>query len=555
MESVLTLCEARGLNAAMLEWHYRSRDPSLIMVNNAEFYDHRLILPPSPVQNDPEYGLAFQRVPGVYTSRSRGTGRPGTNRIEAEAVAKAVAEHARTRPDLSLGVVAFSKAQSDMLTEVLEIARRQDEILNDFLREGRSEDVFVKNIENVQGDERDVILIAVGYGPAEPNGRLTSMSFGPVNGEGGERRLNVLFSRARTRCVVFCSFDPNDIDTSRTSRDGPRVLKRFLEFARSGQMAQPQATGELPDSPLESDVADVIERLGYPCDHQVGAAGFRIDLGVRNPEQPGRYILAVECDGATYHSALWARERDRLRQDVLEGLGWRFHRIWSTDWFHRRAAEIDRLRAALEAAALAEGPAFSGANTGGRHAPVVETAAEPFAEAVLPPPPELSAPAYVPSSFTVNMSVEPHEAPMHLLVDLVSRIVTAEGPIHRDLVARRVSAAFGKARTGGRIQSASDQALTRAVRSAAVVMEGDFAMTEAQRSDCPVRDRSGENAPVKAVLLPPVEIRAAAARVIAESGEMPREDLIVATARILGFAKTGKDLRDQIDRSLPEGQA
>ena len=552
MESVLTLCEARGLNPAMLEWHYRSRDPSLIMVNNAEFYDHRLILPPSPVQNDPEYGLAFERVPGVYTSRSRGTGRPGTNRIEAEAVAKAVAEHARTRPDWSLGVVAFSKAQSDMLTEVLEIARRQDEILDEFLREGHSEDVFVKNIENVQGDERDVILISVGYGPAEPNGRLSSMSFGPVNGEGGERRLNVLFSRARTRCVVFCSFDPNNIDTSRTSRDGPRVLKRFLEFARSGQMDQPQVTGELPDSPLESDVADVIERLGYPCEHQIGAAGFRIDLGVRHPEQPGRYILAVECDGATYHSALWARERDRLRQDVLECLGWRFHRIWSTDWFHRRASEIDRLRSALEAAALAEGLAFSGANKGGRRAPFRETAPEPSAEAVvLPPPPELSAPPYVPSDFTVKMSVEPHEAPMNVLVDLVTRIVTAEGPIHRHLVARRVSAAFGKARTGGRIQSASDQSLGRAARSAGIVMDGDFAMTDAQRDDCPVRDRSGEDAPTKAGLLPPLEIRAAAARVIAESGEMPREELIVATARILGFAKTGKDFRDKIDRSLP----
>jgi hypothetical protein len=554
MESVLTLCEARGLNPAMLEWHYRSRDPSLIMVNNAEFYDRRLILPPSPVQNDPEYGLAFERVPGVYTGRSRGTGRPGTNRIEAEAVAKAVAKHARTRPDLSLGVVAFSKAQSDMLTEVLEVARRQDEILDDFLREGRSEDVFVKNIENVQGDERDVILISVGYGPAEPNGRLASMSFGPINGEGGERRLNVLFSRARTRCLVFCSFDPNDIDTNRTSRDGPRVLKRFLEFARSGQMAQPQVTGELADSPLETDVADVIESLGYPCDHQVGAAGFRIDLGVRHPEQPGRYILAVECDGATYHSALWARERDRLRQDVLEGLGWRFHRIWSTDWFHRRTSEIDRLKAALEAAANADGPAFTGANTDGRRAPVRENESEASAEpVVLPPAPQLSAPAYVASNFTVKMSVEPHEAPMTLLMDLVTRIVAAEGPIHRDLVARRVSTAFGKTRTGVRIQNASDQALGRAVRSAGVVMERDFAMTGAQRDDCPVRDRLGEGAPTKADLLPPLEIRAAAVRVIAESGEMPRDDLIVATARILGFAKTGKDLRDRIDAALPGG--
>jgi hypothetical protein len=329
------------------------------------------------------------------------------------------------------------------------------------------------------------------------------------------------------------------------------VLKRFLEFARSGQMAQPQATGELPDSPLESDVADVIERLGYPCDHQVGAAGFRIDLGVRHPEQSGRYILAVECDGATYHSALWARERDRLRQDVLEGLGWRFHRIWSTDWFHRRTAEIERLRIALQAAALAEGPAFSGANTGGRHVPVAETASEPATDAVLPPPPDFSAPAYVPSSFSVKMSVEPHEAPMHLLVDLVTRIVTAEGPIHRDLVARRVSAAFGKVRTGGRIQGASDKALAAAIRSSSLEMDGDFAMTADQRDDCPVRDRSADNAPVKAGLFPPLEIRAAAARVIAESEEMQREDLIVATARLLGFAKTGKDLRDRIDGALP----
>ena len=553
MESVLTLCEARGLNPAMLEWHYRSRDPSLIMVNNAEFYDHRLILPPSPVQNDPEYGLAFQRVPGVYTSRSRGSGRPGTNRIEAEAVAKAVAEHARNRPDLSLGVVAFSKAQSDMLTEVFEVARRQDEILDDFLREGRAEDVFVKNIENVQGDERDVILISVGYGPAEPDGRLTSMSFGPVNGEGGERRLNVLFSRARARCIVFCSFDPNDIDTSRTSRDGPRVLKRFLEFARSGQIAQPQATGELPDSPLESDVANVIKGLGYPCDYQVGAAGFRIDLGVRHPDQPGRYILAVECDGATYHSALWARERDRLRQDVLEGLGWRFHRIWSTDWFHRRGAEIDRLKAALETAANASGPESSGANAGGLAAPVEEAVTDNSPTAILPPPPEHFAPAYELSNANVNMDVEPHDAPINVLVDLVNKIVNDEGPIHRALIARRVASAFGKSRTGGRIQDASNQALNRAAKTTGLIMDGDFAMTDAQRDDCPVRDRSGEGAPTKADLIPPLEIRAAAAQVIAESGEMSREDLVVSIARTLGFAKTGRELQSYIEKALPKG--
>lgn len=553
MESVLTLCEARGLNPAMLEWHYRSRDPSLITVNNAEFYEHRLILPPSPVQNDPEFGLGFRRVPGVYSSRSRGGGRPGTNRIEAEAVAAAVAEHARTRPDLSLGVVAFSKAQSDMLTEVLEVARRGDQILDAFLREGRAEDVFVKNIENVQGDERDVILISVGYGPSEPNGRLASMSFGPVNGEGGERRLNVLFSRARTRCLVFCSFDPNDIDTSRTSRDGPRVLKRFLEFARSGQLDQPEATGAPADSPFEEDVAEVIRNLGYPCDHQVGAAGFRIDLGVRHPDQPGRYVLAVECDGAAYHSALWARERDRLRQDVLEGLGWRFHRVWSTDWFHRRAAEIDRLRAALEAAALAEGPDYVGANRDGVLALEQEPERGPAPERVLPPPPELTAPPYETSSFKVSVAFEPHEAPITLLADLVSRVVESEGPVHRDLVARRVAEAFGKARTGKRIREASDEALERALLTGGVLPDGEFVMTPAQREDPPVRDRSADGAPTSAAQLPPVEVRAAAARIVAESGETPHDELIVATARLLGFARVGAELRAVIDAALTTG--
>ena len=248
------------------------------------------------------------------------------------------------------------------------------------------------------------------------------MSFGPVNGEGGERRLNVLFSRARTRCLVFCSFDPNDIDTARTSRDGPRVLKRFLEFARSGQLAQPGVSGAPADSAFEEDVAQVIRNMGYPCDHQVGSAGFRIDLGVRHPDQMGRYILAVECDGATYHSALWARERDRLRQDVLQGLGWQFHRIWSTDWFHRRHSEIDRLRAALEEAALTDGPDYTGANRDGLLLVEEQPKTSLAPETVLPPPPELSAPAYEVSSLRVKSTAEPHEAPLLMLADLVANI-------------------------------------------------------------------------------------------------------------------------------------
>jgi hypothetical protein len=294
-------------------------------VSNREFYENGLVLPPSPLQEDPDYGLCFTKVDGAY---DRGGKRD--NRKEGEAIVKKVADHARVTPTLSLGIVTFSFAQRNLITELLELHRRTDPVLDEFLREGQAEDVFVKNIENVQGDERDVILVSVGYGPVTPGGKLTSMSFGPVNSEGGERRLNVLFTRARVRCEVFCSFDPGDMDVSRTSAEGPRIFKRFLEFAKNGRIEDSAPTGGGADSPFEEDVAEVIQSFGFLADPQVGSAGFRIDMGIRHPEKPGTYILAVECDGATYHSALWARERDRLRQDVLEHLGWRFHRIWST---------------------------------------------------------------------------------------------------------------------------------------------------------------------------------------------------------------------------------
>ena len=556
MESILSLCEARGLRARMLEWHYRSRDPSLIRVSNAEFYGDGLVLPPSPLQLDGAYGLGFTRVPGVYARGGSGLGRAGTNRIEAEAVVAAVARHARERPGLSLGVVAFSKAQSDMLTEVMELERRRDPVLDAFLREGQHEDVFVKNIENVQGDERDVILISVGYGPQQPNGRLTAMSFGPVNGEGGERRLNVLFSRARVRCEVFASFDPGDIDPARTTREGPRVLKRFLDFARTGKMAEHSVTGLEADSPFEEDVARVIRSLGYEADAQVGSSGFRLDIGVRHPDRPGQYIAAVECDGAAYHSALWARERDRLRQDILEMLGWRFHRIWSTDWFHRRDAEIRRLAEALDSARVAalDGIPVRGANEG-RELPVAPLPddAAPIEIAHL----HLTAPPYQRAALPIRSTVEPHEAPLAQLADLVARIVAVEGPVPVDEIARRIAAAFGKQRVGSRIAEATERAVARALQTdASLRRDGDFLLTAAQAESPPVRDRSAESGPLlRAAALPPMEIRAAAAMVRAESGGISDEELLRAVARLLGFQRVGPDMAAVLMAVLtpPEG--
>ena len=545
LESVLTLCEARGLSSRMLSWHYRSRDPSLIRVSNREFYDDGLILPPSPTQHDPAYGLSFTRVPGVY---DRGGKRD--NRIEGEAIIARVTEHSRNHPDESLGIATFSFAQRNLLTELLELARRSDPLLDEFLREGKSEDVFVKNIENVQGDERDVILISVGYGPSSPGGKLSSMSFGPVNSEGGERRLNVLFTRARIRCEVFASFDPGDIDLTRTRGEGPRVLKRFLEFAKTGELHEHVSTGLEADTPFEMDVAEVVRSLGYLADPQVGSAGFRIDLGVRHCDHPGRYIMAIECDGATYHGALWARERDRLRQDVLEGLGWRFHRIWSTDWFYQRVQEIDRLRTALAAAANAiDNSHLRGSNT----QPKAGHWPSPPTEFEVIEAPVRTMPTYRRASPSRRHG-EPHDASLGTLAYISQEIIRDEGPIHFEEIARRVATCFGKEKAGGRIISRVKQALRSLNRENGFISNGAFWFTLDQAANPPVRDRSAESgATLKAASLSPLELRAAIQIAREDNAGGSDEELIRTAARLLGFRRVGPDLRVRIGLGLDPG--
>ena len=543
MESILTLCAARGLASRMLRWHYRSRDPSLIAVSNQEFYDGGLILPPSPLQHDKEYGLCFTRVDGAYDK-----GGKRDNRREGEAIVARVAEHARTQPTLSLGIVTFSFAQRNLITELLEHARRSNAVLDTFLREGQAEDVFVKNIENVQGDERDVILISVGYGPTTPGGRLSSMSFGPVNGEGGERRLNVLFTRARARCEVFASFDPGDIDVNRTSGVGPRILKRFLEFAKHGQIDDSSPTGLEADTPFEEEVADVIRSHGFLADPQVGSAGFRIDIGVRHPDKPATYLLAVECDGATYHSALWARERDRLRQDVLEHLGWRFHRVWSTDWFYNRVTETERLLAALVSAreAAEAGIKISGANQP-RPASALDIEPGPM-DIEIPEIVERQMPPYKRAVFHTGSYEEPHEVAIATLSGLVYRIVDAEGPVHVEEVARRLAACYGKEKAGSRILGVTQAALSSVLKQDSRMRTDDgFWFTATQADSPPVRDRSAESgATLKASSISNLEIDAALRIAREDNAGGDDAELVRAAARLLGFRRVGSELHARI---------
>ncbi|MGE4058611.1 MAG: DUF4011 domain-containing protein, partial [Sphingomonadales bacterium] len=345
VESILNLCSR--FPERMLRWHYRSEHPSLIATSNRKFYRNQLMLPPSVIAGagDGDTGLTFHKIAGGGYER----GKTARNEIEAEAVAQAVLRHVERSPDLSLGIGTFSVAQRDAIRDCLDALAARNANLDVFLQKGvRDEKVFVKNLENIQGDERDVIFISVGYG-RDKDGRLTQQ-FGPIGRDGGERRLNVLITRARKRCEVFSSLVAEDIRTEGTPKPGVEALREFLKLAKDGFSDLPYATARGFDSEFEEAVAATVEALGYQVHPQVGMAGFFVDLGVVHPHEPNRYLLGIECDGAAYHSSRFARDRDRLRQQILESRGWRMHRIWSTDWFYRQEREIDKIKAALDSA-------------------------------------------------------------------------------------------------------------------------------------------------------------------------------------------------------------
>jgi very-short-patch-repair endonuclease len=335
-ESILLAAAAR-FPVRMLRWHYRSKHPKLIAFSNREFYNDGLVVFPTPGTNEKEDGVFLHRVEGLYGGRR--------NMPEAQAVVAAVQLHARRFPKRSLLVATLNAEQADLIDGLVEAAEKDDPELAAFrAHHAETREPFtIKNLENVQGDERDSIMVSVTFGP-NVAGKL-NQNFGPINKAGGERRLNVLFTRAKHRLEVFCSFDASMLRVSEsTSPRGLRVLRDYLRYA-AGEVwwAAGTETGREPDSDFEVAVASALRSRGYEVRPQIGVAGYFLDLAVVDPDAPDRFLLAIECDGATYHSAKTARDRDRLRQTQLESLGWHMHRIWSTDWFKHPVGEADRV--------------------------------------------------------------------------------------------------------------------------------------------------------------------------------------------------------------------
>ena len=333
-ESILDLCTKSFKPVRRLKWHYRSRHGSLIAFSNREFYNNQLVVFPSC---DRDFAINRHLV-----EAPRYMGK--VNLPEVSLVCDVVLEQLKLYPMRSLGVVAMNELQAGQIAEQLEmLSSYHQELRRRLDLKDSSEELFVKALEKVQGDERDTIVISTTYGPPEPGGQVDMRSFGPITKSGGHRRLNVLFTRAKQGIELVTSMESSHIHPIPTSSRGVHALKDYLKYVETRSLDTGRQTGRPPDSEFEVVVAEALERHGYQVECQVGVANYFIDLAVLHPKQPDRYLLGVECDGATYHSARAARDRDKYRQSVLENLGWEIYRIWSTDWFENAEAETRKL--------------------------------------------------------------------------------------------------------------------------------------------------------------------------------------------------------------------
>ena len=345
LESILDEMLGAGISSRILNLHYRSRRESLIAFSNDRYYDNDLITFPASEVSDSAVRLKRPSGPNAFYARGGARHNQGEARAIVDEIFRRLTHRDPAVRNASIGVVTFNSEQQTLIEDMLdEVRSKHQGIEFAFSGEQVTEPVFVKNLETVQGDERDVILFSVTYGP-DQSGHVT-MNFGPLNREGGERRLNVAVTRARSEMIVFSVLHPDHIDLSRTQARAVADLKCFLEYAEKGRAALGSAVrGSVADfeSPFEAAVARELRMNGWQVHPQVGVSAYRIDLGIVHPDAPGRYLAGIECDGAMYHSSAFARERDKIRQSVLEGLGWTIFRVWSTDWWTNKKGAVKKI--------------------------------------------------------------------------------------------------------------------------------------------------------------------------------------------------------------------
>ncbi|MGP1272029.1 MAG: DUF4011 domain-containing protein [Phycisphaerales bacterium] len=571
MESILQECNASGVPSLRLGWHYRSRHETLIAFSNHHYYESELHTFPSPSDRSEELGVTLRFVEdGVY---DRGGSR--TNRVEAERVVAAVVSMLTgPRRDESVGIVTFNLAQQSLIEDLLDAARREHPEIERYFADGVEEPVFVKNLENVQGDERDAIVFSVGYGRDE-SGR-PSMNFGPLNQAGGERRLNVAVTRARRRLVVFSSLRSEDIDLRRTRAVGVRHFKTFLDYAERGPLAIAGAGDAAAvasfEGGFEGAVRRALESRGWSVDARVGCGGYRIDLAVRDPDRPGRYLLGVECDGRSYASARTARDRDRTRSAVLRGLGWRLERVWSTAWRIDASGCLDRLDAAIRAAQASEDAGAAGMGVNRVDAVEVEAAA-PAKDDVEPGSSDaaVSAAGSWDTGHAVYTVSRPPRRGLSRVdvfedratergVEALHAVVETEAPVMIDLAVRRLAEWFGVSRVTERFRGRVGEFVALASGAGLVREESGVLWRVGEAAEIPggFRVPGADEASCRDVEDVPLVERVAVVRwVVASQFGLPREALVREVARQLGAsrvtARVGEAIEEAVAAALESG--
>ncbi|GIK55361.1 MAG: DUF4011 domain-containing protein [Chloroflexi bacterium] len=540
-ESILDLFCSQNAPQRMLRWHYRSRHESLIAISNRAFYERQLVIFPSPDAGRQELGLRLHVQPHTVYDR----GRSRTNPEEARLVAEAVMAHARAQlaaaVPLSLGVVAFSASQSEAVRDQVERLRRADSSAESFFAH-RSEPFFVKNLENVQGDERDVILISMGYGRAA-DGSL-SLNFGPLNLPGGERRLNVLITRARQRCEIFANFAPDELDTDRVTARSITVLKQYLQFAQTGQLPQLAPDQVSQAAPFEEVVAAVLQAQGHRVAHRVGDGPMRVDLAVLDEARPGYYQMGLECDGDNYHLARSARDRDRIQAQVLAHLGWRVGRVWSHAWWRDPAAEQARLLAMIEGKNEEMAWPFP--------PPVPLLRYEILDTAVVPRP--------IPDYQTARIELPTRKSSFHSryrekaafrdeVRQQLETVVAVESPVHVREAMRRLWQAAGY-----KVLNTNDDLtnwiVDNGVAHGRIQRRGDFLWTMTgerplvrNRAQLPAVSRKFE-------FIAPEEVEEAVLLVVYDAVGITREEIPPTVGRLLGFRQVGEGVTTAVQTAV-----
>lgn len=550
LESILDDCLALGMPQEHLLWHYRSRHESLIAFSNRQYYDNSLYTFPSP--NDLESKVRFIPVDGYYDR-----GKTKQNVAEAEAVVgeilRRLRDHSlRTR---SIGVVTFSIVQQNLISDLLEKAFAAEPALDEW-NTAMEEPLFIKNLENVQGDERDCILFSVGYGPDQQGN--VSLNFGPLNQDGGWRRLNVAVSRARQEMLVFSVLQPEQIDLSRTRSDGVAGLKAFLQFAKNGKGSLPLKEGQqsaVPDA-LADIVAHVLQNQGYIVHTHIGSSAYQVDIGVVHPEHPERYLLGILFDGRQYRQAGTSRDRNLLQVSVLHSLGWRIHRVWSLDWWENPEKETEKIKEAIQAAleepetpaVCEEVPASPEKITSPASTMAAETPAAQWADV-----PQL--PIYerceLPSH-GMDSGAFYDNANNRLLLSQLTQVVQKEAPISRTLLCKRVLETWGMTRMGARIDRRFEELLASLhfpqTNWGDQIFFWDMTQNPLEYHEVRVPKQGGYRRNLEEIA--PEELAAAVRVVLEQQMGLSKDDLLREVSHLMGFSRTTEAMLPALSAGL-----